>query len=126
MRLGIDLDGVVADFSTGWISRYNTEFGAELRSEQVESWNAMAELTHFDTMGAFWRWAEGEDHASIFRHLETYPDAVETLARLDRGHEIVILTAKPNWAVHDTLAWIADHHITTREVHITKDRKSAV
>jgi 5'(3')-deoxyribonucleotidase len=119
MRLGIDLDGVVADFSTGWISRYNTEFGAELRSEQVESWNAMAELTHFDTMGAFWRWAEGEDHASIFRHLETYPDAVETLARLDREHEIVILTAKPNWAVHDTFAWIADHRIPTREVHIT-------
>ena len=26
MRLGIDLDGVVADFSTGWVNRYNDEF----------------------------------------------------------------------------------------------------
>jgi hypothetical protein len=36
----------------------------------------------------------------------------------------VVITTKPDWAVHDTLAWIADHRIPTREVHITrrKDR----
>lgn len=120
MRLGIDLDGVVADFNSGWTARYNDEFDAQVRVDQVESWNAMADLTHFASMGAFWRWAQGRDHASIFRHLEPYPGAVETLARLDRRHDIVILTAKPDWAVHDTFAWIADHQIPTREVHVTE------
>ena len=30
MRLGIDLDGVVADFNAGWMDRYNEDFDAEL------------------------------------------------------------------------------------------------
>ena len=40
-------------------------------------------------------------------------------------HEIVIITTKPFWAIHDTFAWIAQHRIPTREVHI-KDVKWTV
>jgi 5'(3')-deoxyribonucleotidase len=119
MRLGIDLDGVVADFNSGWIDRYNEEFGADLVPESVRAWGDMEHLTHFPDMDAFWRWAEGGEKHSIFRHLETYPEAVPTLRSLARRHEVVILTAKPAWAIHDTFAWIADHEIPTREVHIT-------
>lgn len=122
MRLGIDLDGVVADFNTGWVGRYNHEFGSELTTDLVDSWNAMGDLTHFESMGAFWRWAQRGDHGSVFRHLETYPDALETLERLARNHEIVIISAKPEWAIHDTFAWIADRRIPTREVHITDEK----
>ena len=108
MRLGIDLDGVVADFNTGWVSRYNHEFGSELTTDLVDSWNTMGHLTHFESMGAFWRWAARGDHGSVFRHLETYPDALETLERLAGNHDIVIISAKPDWAIHDTFAWIAN------------------
>ncbi|MEN8114554.1 MAG: hypothetical protein ABFS21_09210 [Actinomycetota bacterium] len=120
MRLGIDLDGVVADFATGWVSRYNDEFDSNVSSEQINHWDAMGDLTHFESMGAFWRWAARGDHGSVFRHLDTYPGALETLKRLKRNHEIVIITAKPDWAVHDTFAWMADHKIPTREIHITE------
>ncbi len=120
MRLGIDLDGVVADFNSGWVGRYNSEFGSDITTDQVDSWDAMGDLTHFESMGAFWRWASHGDHGSVFRHLETYPGAIDTLSRLARDHEIVIITAKPDWAVHDTFAWIADRRIPTREVHITE------
>ncbi len=119
MRLGIDLDGVVADFNTGWVGRYNHEFEADLTTDQVDSWDAMGYLTHFESLGAFWRWAARGDHGSVFRHLETYPGALETLERLAKHHEIVIISAKPDWALHDTYAWIADHRIPTREIHIT-------
>ena len=120
MRLGIDLDGVVADFASGWVNRYNSEFDSELSSEQINHWDAMGNLTHFESMGAFWRWAARGERGSIFRHLEPYPGAVETLDRLSRNHEIVIITAKPDWAVHDTFAWMADHRIPTREIHVTE------
>ena len=36
----------------------------------------------------------------------------------DAGHRIVILTAKPRWAIPDTLRWIADHELPTEEIHI--------
>lgn len=120
LRLGIDLDGVVADFNAGWTARYNEEFGAEVPVDAVRVWGGLHELTHFPDMEGFWEWAKGHGRGSIFRHLETYEGAVPALRRLAAaGHEVVIITTKPDWAVHDTFAWIADHRIPTNEVHMT-------
>ncbi len=124
VRLGIDLDGVVADFNAGWMQRYNAAFSAELHPDQVQMWDGLHSLTHFEDMDGFWEWARGRDIGhSIFRHLEPYPDALPTLVALEReGHDIVIVTAKPRWAVQDTLRWLADHQMPTREIHITDDK----
>lgn len=123
MRLGIDLDGVVADFNTGWIRRYNADFGADVAFDAVKAWDAIPSLTHFRHMGEFWKWARDHDGHSLFRHLETYPGAVESLRELARDrHDVVILTTKPPWAVHDTYAWLSEHRLPTREVHILEDK----
>ncbi len=118
MRLGIDLDGVVADFNSGWMRRYNEQFGTELDPSMVTTWNAMLGLTRFASMQEFWSWAHGSDGPSIFRDLPVFPDAVPALRRLSVDHDIVILTTKPRWAIHDTFAWIAEHRVPTREVHM--------
>jgi 5'(3')-deoxyribonucleotidase len=124
MRLGIDLDGVVADFNAGWIRLHRDEFGSDLRPEMVTTWDGLHRLGGFADMGEFWRWARGnDDRPSIFRHLDPYPDALGTLRALRRaGHDIVIITTKPSWAVHDTFRWLADHEMPTTEVHITDDK----
>ena len=120
LRLGIDLDGVVADFVAGWISRYNQQFQADLTPASVQTWDGLHTLTHFRNQEEFWKWASDHGGGSVFRHLETYDGATEALHELAMlGHEIVIITMKPDWAVHDTFAWIADHRVPTREVHIT-------
>lgn len=118
MRLGIDLDGVVSDFNKGWIDQYNEEFGAAIPLDSVTTWEGIVPLTHFPDMDGFWEWAKDFGNGSLFRHLDLYPEAVPTMERLAEKHEIVIVTAKPNWAVADTFAWIADHHLPTREVHV--------
>lgn len=123
LRLGIDLDGVVADFNAGWIERYNVDFGADLIPEHVDVWNAPTLLTHFVHMGEFWTWARtAGDTSSLFRVLQPYRGAVEALDRLSRRHRIVIVTTKPSFAVHDTYEWLAEHRIPTREVHIVDDK----
>jgi 5'(3')-deoxyribonucleotidase len=121
MRLGIDLDGVVANFNRGWMTRYNREFGASLDETQVNHWDAAADLTHFPHMREFWEWAKGDaTRASIFRSLEPYPGALATLDRLAVNHHLIILTVKPRWAIADTFNWLADHHLPTREVHMVR------
>ena len=85
MRLGIDLDGVVADFNAGWIRRYNMEYGSELPTDAVKAWDAIPSLTHFEDMGEFWKWARDHDGHTLFRHLDTYPGAVDALKGLSRN-----------------------------------------
>lgn len=122
MRLGIDLDGIVADFNAGWISRYNAENGTSLTTDQVDHWDAMVDLTEFASDTEFWEWARNGDGPGLFRHLPLFPDALPELNRLASDHTIVIITTKPRWAVHETYAWLSDNTIPTREVHITRQK----
>ena len=87
----------------------------------VVRWDGLHRLAGFDDMDEFWDWAHGGDRRpSIFRHLELLPGALDTLRALDaEGHDVVIVTTKPEWAVHETLHWIAEHALPTHEVHIT-------
>lgn len=121
LRLGIDLDGVVADFNAGWMDRYNREFGTTLHHSQVVAWNGLHGLTHFPTMDEFWTWAQ-QGSASIFRELPVFDGAVETMATLSREHRIVIISSKFDWAIPDTLAWLSDHRVAAREIHFVWDK----
>jgi uncharacterized HAD superfamily protein len=58
MRLGIDLDGVVANFTKGWMDFYNQDFGTNLVSSDSKRWNDLVELTHFADMSEFWEWSD--------------------------------------------------------------------
>jgi 5'(3')-deoxyribonucleotidase len=124
MRLGIDLDGVVADFNAGWMRVHAAEFGTSLDPEMVTSWSAPAALGGFGTMSEFWRWARGNDtRPSIFRHLDVYDGALDSLHALARkGHEIIVITTKPGWARSDTYRWLDERQLPTTEVHITRDK----
>lgn len=123
MRLGIDLDGVVADFTKGWIDIYNREFGADLKVEQANSWDGFTKITHFKDTRAFWKWTSDLDGRSLFWHLETFPGSVEALKDLrSAGHQIVIVTMKPSFAIDDTYEWISAKGIPASEVHILEDK----
>jgi len=123
LRLGIDLDGVVADFNAGWIERYNNQFGSDLLPEHVDIWDAPTLLTHFTDMSEFWAWARtAGGGSSIFRVLQPYQGAIEALDRISRRDHIVIVTTKPRFAIHDTFEWLAEHRVPTTEVHILDDK----
>lgn len=123
LRLGIDLDGVVADFNVGWMERYNRQFGTDLHHSQVVKWDGLHRLTHFESMDEFWNWASSGP-PSIFRELPAFPGAVETIAELARDHRIVIITSKFDWAIPDTLEWLAEHRVVAREIHFSWDKAS--
>lgn len=120
MRLGIDLDGVVANFTKGWMTFYNRDYGTDLKVEDSKTWHDLVNLTHFDDIGEFWEWSSDLDGHSVFWHLETFPGAVEALVDLDSdGHDIVVVTTKPHFAHDDTYEWIDRNGLPAKEVHIT-------
>ncbi len=123
LRLGIDLDGVVADFNVGWMERYNRQFGTNLHHTQVVRWDGLHRLTHFQTMDEFWDWASSGP-PTIFRELPPFPGAVEAIAELAREHRIVIVSSKFDWAIPDTLEWLAEHRVIAREIHFVWDKTS--
>jgi 5'(3')-deoxyribonucleotidase len=124
LRIGIDLDGVVADFNRGWTRAWNEQHGTDVRVEDVDGWDVIPRLTGLRHMGEFWRWARDlGDGRSLFRDLPTFDGAIDAVRSLvDDGHHPVVLTAKPRWSVHDTLAWLADVRFPTTEVHILDDK----
>lgn len=123
MRLGIDLDGVVANFTKGWMGFYNREFGTNLVVSDSKDWGDLVNLTHFDDIDQFWDWSSELDGHSVFWHLEPFPGSVEALRRLaNDGHHIVVLTTKPSFAVDDTHAWIERHRMPAAEIHILEDK----
>jgi 5'(3')-deoxyribonucleotidase len=124
MRIGIDLDGVVADFNRGWTTAWNAQRGTDIRVADVDGWDVLPRLTGLPSMREFWRWASDlGDGRSLFRDLPTFPGALEAVQTLvDAGHHTVVLTAKPRWAVHDTFAWLSDVGFPTTEVHIIDDK----
>ncbi|GMQ97999.1 MAG: 5'-nucleotidase [Acidimicrobiia bacterium] len=122
MRLGIDLDGVVADFNGGWMSRYNDENDTDLSPDMLTTWDAIPGLTRFTSMAEFWVWARNNGGPGLFRNLPVFAGAKEALQRLYVNHEIVIITTKPPWANAGTFSWLGDNDIPTREVHILGEK----
>ena len=47
MRIGVDLDGVVANFTKGWTKYYEEEFGKKILEDDIKSWGLSEPLTHF-------------------------------------------------------------------------------
>lgn len=121
MRLGIDADGVLADFDKGWIDRYNADFGTSIEYKHCNHWDALTGLTGL-TYDEWWEWVTSK-HEDLFLELEPLPGAVQGVKTLKNlGHDICIITAKPRWAAGHISDWLIKHDVPYDEIHVTSNK----
>jgi 5'(3')-deoxyribonucleotidase len=110
MRIAMDLDGVMADWTAGWVRAFNREFaastpGSEVAVADVTSWNGNLDLTHFETQHGFFEWLKTVP--DFWANLPSYPGAVEAVKDLKlAGHMVDFVTHRPDWAHQATYRWL--------------------
>jgi uncharacterized protein len=104
MRIGIDLDGVLADVVPAFLSWHNRIYGTNLTFDQV---------TDFD-LSKVWGGTHEENIQKImdcyespeFRAVQPVKGAIEAIQRLSNEHELVIITARPTQVVDLSRMWV--------------------
>ncbi|MDO9444833.1 MAG: hypothetical protein Q7K37_05905 [Dehalococcoidia bacterium] len=121
MRIGLDFDDTLADFSALLVELVAARFGFDLRAMHAEGkpGRPLAGAERWDAM--------------ILEMLETdltlamppKPDAVEIAQRLAERHELVVLTSRYDREMPFLHAWLDQHGIRTTDVLWTNRESKA-
>lgn len=104
MRIGIDLDGCVADHVEGIIQIYNRLYKTKFTADIVQEWDFLFRLPKIKDWKHYWKWAKRH---SLYSVMPGVPLAPSVIRRLSRKHDIVFITARPDWTAKATSAWLA-------------------
>lgn len=130
--IGLDLDGVCYDFerTARWMIRRKRENeGRTIPPEllvPMSYWNSVPELCPED-----WKWLFSEGiHEGLFRYGHVVGGSIDGARALSELGDVVIITARPEEAVHDTIVWLGTMFDKVRlaGIHILSydQKKSAV
>jgi uncharacterized HAD superfamily protein len=125
-RAGIDLDGVLHQWSPTTRGILLREFGLEISESQTYNWikDECARLGRPEA----WPWLWENAVAEMFSG-PAYPGAVEAVLEIQRAHDVIVVTKRPRGAIVPTLRWLVDRGIAASEVIVLHDlaaRKSVV
>ena len=107
MKIGIDLDGVAADWVTPFLEFHKERYGGSFSYD---------EITSHDFWDIFGITRDEAIHRAHEFYLETPFDivlpvegAVESIKALREVHELVVITARPFVYKQKTLDWLKEH-----------------
>jgi 5'(3')-deoxyribonucleotidase len=107
-RIGLDLDGVVADWS-GTAMRYLNEFKGYAFDPSFEHphWNWLEGQVKPEDWK--WLWNEAIAEEDMFYFMRIFPGAYDFMEKLAEKGDIIVLTSRPKQARENTLDWLHDH-----------------
>lgn len=121
LRIGVDLDGVVANFVDGFREwcRANGHTHEMPPPDRYNIWEVWG-LTRQEWDDSFARAC----HDGLFYTLTPYDDAVESIRKLKQdGHFIHIITYRVRPDVQlDTINWLTKHHVPYDALSFSKEK----
>ena len=118
MKIGIDIDDVVAECAVPYLRKFAEEFGVELPPDA--GWQTLAQIEKVSPEEKD-RFRISTYDGSFFRDLEMYQDCPAVLERLvDAGHELYFITARAERRRVTTETWLREKGILehAKAVHL--------
>ena len=121
MRVGLDLDGVTANFHQRYIDEINDRHDSHLTLNDWKVWD----LTNVPwiTPEEFNETIKYVNESGAFRHLEPIRGALRGIERLRReGHSIHVITYRTFQARADTVPWLDYHGVDFETLSFSKEK----
>src|SRR5690554_780689 len=122
MRIGIDIDGVLADVLHTWIKEMNHYFKQNKRPEDIFAYRfEEVYQVSWQAMDHFFR----TNQELLLTNLEPVEHAQITLDMLSKDHTIYLITARPEEFKDLTTSWLKKHQIYYHEIIFTNFQDKA-
>ncbi len=120
MKIGFDLDGVLAEFTTSYLQYYNDEHNTHYNNEQLEQMN-LAKLLNV-THDALKKSIVAFFTTPFAKTILPVKGTQKAIQKLAKKHELHIITSRPVAISKLTLEWLNDFFPDTfASIHFTND-----
>ena len=125
MKIGIDIDGVTADFVTPFLPVLRHILGRDVCYEDITTYRFQDAFEYGEEVESH---TQAEiDRLDILRHLPLIPGVLETINRFSEAHEVHFVTARPgdHWG-SGTRDWLGACGFVYRSVMYREGREAEV
>jgi len=125
LKIGIDIDGVTADFVTPFLPLLKRFLGRNVYYEDITTYRFQDAFDYSSEMES--RLQDEIDRVNLLRHLPLMPGSLESINRLARDHAVHFVTARPEdrWGA-TTRDWLDNCGLEYCSVMFRKGRKAEV
>jgi len=121
MRIGVDLDDVIAVCAVPYLKRFAQEYKVDLPDEKEIGWHLLREMDQHVSADERDRFRIKLYDGTFFSKLDIYEDCPIVLERLvQRGHEVYFITARAERRRTVTETWLREKRILdyAKAVHL--------
>lgn len=97
MKIGIDLDDTLCDFTNPFINYLNENYNSNLRKEQVTTYmlEKILQITPIETENRLKKFYK----TNYFKNIQPIKDSIEIINLLPKSNELSILSLEPKWKI---------------------------
>lgn len=116
MKIGVDIDGVIADSLSVWVNELNRYFAQDKKREDMiyYQFEKIYNVT-WEEMDSFFR----ANQELLLTNLAPVEQAADIITRLNDKHEVLIITARPEQYRTITESWLLNQRIIYHNLVMT-------